>query len=154
MAKMMERVLYYNRGTPETMKHVAVMKSVLVRMGIRIKNVGPEQVMEQVGYLAGLPGYEAAGKHDEPQSICEKEGYGKTEGREADTLPVIPVQMLVLHQFSNRRLDELLFNLRKAGVPKIELKAVLTEYNSGWTFYHLYQELKEEHEAMTAGNQS
>ena len=46
MAKMMETVLYYNPGRPETMKHVAMMKSVLVRMGVRIRNIGPEQVME------------------------------------------------------------------------------------------------------------
>ena len=61
MAKMMETVLYYNPGRPETMKHVAMMKSVLVRMGVRIKNIGPEQVLEKVGYLAGMEGYEAAG---------------------------------------------------------------------------------------------
>ena len=39
MAKIMETVLYYNPGTPETMKHVARLKSVLVRMGIRIRNI-------------------------------------------------------------------------------------------------------------------
>ena len=49
MVKMMETVLYYNPGRPETMKHVAMMKSVLVRMGVRIKNIGPEQVLEKVG---------------------------------------------------------------------------------------------------------
>ena len=32
---------------------------------------------------------------------------------------MIPVEMMVLKQFSNRRLDELLMNLRKAGVPRI-----------------------------------
>lgn len=131
MAKIMETVLYYNPGRPETMKHVAIMKSVLVRMGVRIKNISPDQVMETVGYLAGMAGYEP------------------WDGQEI--LPEIPVEMLVLKQFSGRRIDELLMNLRKAGVPKIELKAVLTEYNSPWTFYHLYEELKEEHEAMAAG---
>lgn len=135
MAKTMERVLYYNPGVPETMKHVSVMKSVLIRMGIRIKNIAPDQVLEKVGYLAGVSGYQALG-----------------EGEKGEALPVIPVQMMVLHQFSNQRLDELLVNLRKAGVPKIELKAVLTEHNSGWSFYHLYEELKEEHEMMTAGD--
>ena len=47
MAKLTETVLYYNPGRPETMKHVAMMKSVLVRMGIRIRNIGPEQVWRQ-----------------------------------------------------------------------------------------------------------
>ena len=126
MAKMMETVLYYNPGRPETMKHVAMMKSVLVRMGVRIKNIGPEQVLEKVGYLAGMEGYEAA-----------KESAGAVPGK----LPVIPEE------------DMLLSGLRGAGVPGIALKAVLTEHNSDWTFYHLYQELKEEHETMTAGQQ-
>ena len=48
MAKLTETVLYYNPGRPETMKHVAMMKSVLVRMGIRIRNIGPEQVLERL----------------------------------------------------------------------------------------------------------
>ena len=137
MAKLTETVLYYNPGRPETMKHVAMMKSVLVRMGIRIRNIGPEQVLETVGYLAGMDGFQVLDKAPERQ--------------EAAGLPVIPVEMMVLKQFSNRRLDELLMNLRKAGVPRIGLKAVLTEHNSTWTFYHLYEELKEEHETMTAG---
>ena len=136
MAKITETVLYYNPGRPEAMKHVAMMKSVLVRMGIRIRNIGPDQVMETVGYLAGMEGFQPL----------------DTDGSADKSLPEIPVEMMVLKQFSNRRLDELLMNLRKAGVPKIALKAVLTEHNSAWTFYHLYEELKEEHEAMAAGN--
>ena len=124
MAKITETVLYYNPGRPETMKHVAMMKSVLVRMGIRIRNIGPDQVMETVGYLAGMEGFQ-------PRD---------TDGSADKSLPEIPVEMMVLKQFSNRRLDELL------------MKAVLTEHNSAWTFYHLYEELKEEHEAMAAGN--
>lgn len=56
------------------------------------------------------------------------------EGTETEETGKIPVEMMVLHQFTNRRLDELLLNLRKAGVPKIELKAVLTEHNSAGPF--------------------
>ena len=153
MAKIMERVLYYNPGTPEAMKYVPLMKSVLVRMGIRIKNIGPDQVMEKVGYLAGIPGFEAA-KAAGGAGMAEGAAEKAREGTETEETGKIPVETMVLHQFTNRRLDELLLNLRKAGVPKIELKAVLTEHNSGWTFYHLYEELKEEHETMTAGNQA
>ena len=148
MAKMMETVLYYNPGRPETMKHVAMMKSVLVRMGVRIRNIGPEQVLEKVGYLAGMEGYEAAGgRAGADGADGERTGAGPGE------LPVIPEEVMVLKQFSSQRLDMLLAGLRRAGVPRIALKAVLTEHNSDWTFYHLYQELKEEHETMTAGQQ-
>ena len=120
-----ELVLYYN---PEVSSKVMKLKGVLVRMGVRIRNVAPEQVLQQVGTLAGISGYERT-----------ENGYvSETE------LPAI----LVMHGFTGRRIDELLFGLRKAGVPKVELKAVVTESNAGWTFYHLYEEIKEEHERM------
>ena len=153
MAKITETVLYYNPGTPEAMKHVALLKSVLVRMGIRIRNIGPDQVMETVGYLAGVEGFTAAETKEQAEKAGTEETKDQAEQAEpaGPDLAVIPVQMMVLKQFSDKRLNELLVNLRKAGVPKVELKAVLTENNSRWTFYHLYEELKEEHEAMTAG---
>ena len=56
--------------------------------------------------------------------------------------------MLVMYRFSSQRMDELLRNLRKAGVPRIDLKAVITESNCQWTFYHLYEEISEEHRQM------
>ena len=52
MAKSIESVLYYNPGTPESTKHVPLLKSVLVRMGVRIRNIGPEQTGE-TGGLSG-----------------------------------------------------------------------------------------------------
>lgn len=127
-----ETVLYY---TPENNVHVTTLKGVLVRMGIRIKNVGADQVTETVGGLLGLPG-----------CTVEKEASGPFETPEE--LPLITEEILVMHNFSGSRLDELLLNLRKAGVPKINLKAVVTESNAGWSFYHLYEEIKEEHEKM------
>lgn len=162
MAKMMETVLYYNPGKPETMKHVAMMKSVMVRMGVRIRNIGPEQVLETVGYLAGMDGFLAAGDGtaggNGPADGDRTASVDMLSDAASDVvsdggLPVIPEEVMVLKQFSSQRLDQLLMNLRKAGVPKIALKAVLTEHNSNWTFYHLYQELKEEHEIMTAGKE-
>ena len=90
---------------------------------------------QTVGYLAGLKGFE------------------RQEAGEAGALPVIPEQVLVLKGFSGGRLDLLLSSLRRAGVPKIDLKAVLTEQNSGWTFYRLYEEIRAEHASMTEGEQ-
>lgn len=124
-----ELVLYYN---PEVSSKVMKLKGVLVRMGVRIRNVAPEQVLQPVGTLAGISGYE----RPENGAVQETE------------LPAIPDEMLVMHGFTGRRIDELLLGLRKAGVPKAELKAVVTESNAGWTFYHLYEEIKEEHERM------
>lgn len=126
---MKEMVLYYN---PKAAGHTAKLKGVLVRMGVRIKNIAPDQVIQKVGYLAGIPGYE--------EEVCA-----------ADTeIPVIEEEILVMKNFTGRRIDELLLNLRRAGVPKIDLKAIVTESNCSWTFYHLYEEIKEEHRAMAA----
>lgn len=155
---MKELVLYY---TPSPASHVAKLKSVLVRMGVRIKNISPEQVNQTVGYLAGLPGFEECA--NQAAEFCEAEKLGKAEksgeterSGEAGTLdkaaklPVIPEEVLVMKNFTSRRIDELLLGLRKAGVPKIALKAIITEQNSKWTFYQLYEELREEHQAMSA----
>lgn len=129
---MKEMVLYY---APTPTPNTAKLKGVLVRMGIRIKNIGPEQVTQQIGALVGMEGYQEAVM---PACIA---------------LPVIEEEMLVMHRFTGRRLDELLAALRKADVPRINLKAVVTESNCDWSFYELYQELKREHEAMSAGQQ-
>ena len=124
---MKEMVLYY---TPEQSSKVTKLKGVLVRMGIRIKNITPEQVTQKVGYLAGVEGFEAQ------------------ENDKGAVLPVIGEEVLVMHRFTSRRIDELLLNLRKAGVSRIELKAIVTESNCPWTFYQLFEELKEEHAKM------
>ena len=44
---MREMVLYYNTVQNP---NVAKLKGVLVRMGVRIKNITPEQVTQTVGY--------------------------------------------------------------------------------------------------------
>ena len=64
-------------------------------------------------------------------------------------LPVIKEEVLVLKNFTSQDIDVLLQHIKKAGLPRIALKAVLTESNSKWTFYQLYQEIKEEHEVMS-----
>ncbi len=129
---MKEMVLYY---TPQQSPKVTKLKGVLVRMGVRIKNITPDQVGQKVGYLAGLEGYEA--EETDPDVV----------------LPVIGEEVLVMHRFTSRRIDELLLNLRKAGVSKIELKAIVTESNCPWSFYQLYEELKEEHAKMQGTGQ-
>lgn len=147
MQKLQEMVLYYQAGQNEEKgdeekenrekenkdreKAVRLMKSVLVRMGVRIRNIGADQVLEKVGYLAGMEGYEAGVREE------------KTE------LPVLSRDVLVMKNFTSSRIDVLLAGLRKAGVPKIELKAVVTPQNAEWSFYQLYQELEKEHQQMT-----
>ena len=135
----MELVLYYSTGDPRMKKQEMMMKSVLVRMGVKIRNVAPDQVMESVGYLAGVPGFEKREVLQQPEA--------------EEKIPQITEQMLVMKDFTSRRIDTLLLNLRKAKVPKINLKAIVTEQNAGWSFYHLYEEIGEEHRRMHGGAQ-
>jgi hypothetical protein len=131
MAVTKELVLYYQ---PEVEKQTgndskaAKLKAVLIRMGIRIRNISGDQMNQTVGYLAGI------------------EGFDETA---FEACPPVEEEILVMKNFSNRRVDELLLNLRRAGVPKVQLKAVVTDTNCKWRFYDLYEELKEEHEAMS-----
>ena len=153
MAVRKELVLYY---TPEKSADDQKLKGVLVRLGIRIRNVTPEQIHQKVGYLAGLSGFEET--PDTEQNEAEKKKAGKKEeGQQEKEFPggnapaQIPEKVLVLHGFGERKLNEMLNQFRKAKVPPIALKAVLTEHNCGWSFYELYQELRQEHEKMNAG---
>ncbi|WP_124068336.1 DUF3783 domain-containing protein [Clostridium sp. E02] len=131
MAATKEMVLYY---CPESEKQggnasrVSKIKAVLVQMGIRIKNLSPDQINQTIGYLAGYEGFEEQIKDD---------------GKEVEE------ELLVMKNFSNQRIDELLKNLKRAGVSKIALKAVITDTNINWNLYELYLELKKEHEVMS-----
>ena len=150
MAVRKEMVLYY---TPEKSADDQKRKGVLVRLGIRIRNIAPEQAGQQVGYLAGLPGF-AEQVCPAPEAGAEEqtgEQTGEqTEGPQTEPL-VIPERMLVFCGFTERGIGELLSQFRRAKLPPVPMKAVLTEHNSGWSFYRLYQELRREHEAMSAG---
>lgn len=133
MAGKKELVLYY---TPEKSEADRLVKSVMIRMGIRIRNIGPEQTMEKTGVLAGFS------ESQETTEILREETA-------SGGLPVIPEKMLVFCGFGRKKLEELLFQLRRAGAPAIPMKAVLTEQNSKWSLYELYQELLEEHAKMS-----
>ena len=148
---MKETILYY---TPQPTKQSRTLKGILVRMGIRIRNISPQQMNQTVGMLAGVPGFEE--KVDAtPDTLPENKTNADTlSGTDsfADTPKTsaavpIPEEVLVLHQFSEQRLDALLFALRKANI-RIALKAIVTEQNCSWTFYQLYEEIRQEHEKM------
>lgn len=131
-----ETVLYYSPEKDSQKGNdtrIARLKGVLVRMGIRIKNISSDQTDQTIGYLAGLDGF---GEH--PAGGC----------------PVVEEEVLIMKNFTSSRIDELLMNLKRSGVSKIALKAVITDTNSKWSFYELYQELKKEHETMSGKEES
>ena len=123
---MTATVLLYNLSGTEAGKK---LKNILLKMRVRIRLVEPESYLEPIGHLAGLKDAKVSGQ--------KYEGPGFSE------------QMMVMCGFTGELLDILLFQMRKQGVGKIPLKAVLTDFNQHLNSLMLYEELKKEHEAMT-----
>ncbi len=117
-------LLFYCPGRPAWL---GKLRGVLTPRGIRLRPVAEGELGLPVGRLAGLPGYEEAG-----------------------AVPAEPVDepVLVLCRLPGRQLDLTLQLLRRAGVPRTVLKAVLTESNAPWSFRALYEELCRERLAL------
>ena len=112
------------------------LHAVAARMGILCRTVEEEDRGMPVGKLLKIPGFEAA--------------FPQAKELSKEELPSMPNQMMVMYGLSSQRLDQFLQNLRKAGLPVIPLKAIVTPQNVSWTFAALYQELEREHAAMQA----
>ena len=149
-----ETVLYYS---PAGNKNAGKLKGVLVRMGVRIRNVSEEQFEDSIGAILGLKGFET--KPEKTEAVSgereQSDQNAETNEKSAETVQgtgsgmhKIDQEVLIMHNFSGSRLDELLLGMRRAKVEKINLKAVVTESNAGWSFYHLYEEISAEHERM------
>lgn len=131
-------LLYHFQGTEEAKK----LKPVLLRMGIRARVVESAEYGKPLGVLAGVKGFEEEAERSE--SIAG-DGIGAVQ----EDVPMdFPELMLVMCGFSGRRVDELLMQMRKGGVPRIDLKAMLTPTNMYWNSRQLYEELKREHAEM------
>lgn len=117
------------------------LHGVAARMGILCKVIEEEQTEETLGALLKLPGFSSVGAEKQDS---EKDS---TEGG-ADRKPELTRQVMIMHGFTNQRLGEFLQNMRKAGMPVIPLKAIVTPQNINWTFRTLYEELEKEHEAV------
>ena len=122
MAASREKVLYFE---PQPSEQTAALKTVLVRMGVRIKNVEAVSAGQTVGFLLNRKGFEPT-----------------DETADAPSAP-----MMVLDGFTEKRLDILLREMKAYGV-SVTYKAMVTEHNIGWTLSDLFTELVREHEAM------
>lgn len=120
-----EVVLLYNLSNTEKGKQI---KRLLIPLGITIKEISKEQYFQSIGSLAGIKGFE---KNEE---IYNEEGFLD--------------EMLVMHKFTSQRIDVILKGFRKAGIEKVDLKAVVTPTNASWNSLELYEEIKKEHESM------
>lgn len=91
MAASREKVLYFE---PQPSEQTAALKTVLVRMGVRIKNVEAASAGQTVGFLLNRKGFEPT-----------------DETADAPSAP-----MMVLDGFTEKRLDILLRKMKAYGV--------------------------------------
>lgn len=91
MAKSRETALYYD---PEGGERAQQVKTVLVCMGARIRNIAAADFAQTVGFTLGRAGF----------------------AQSADTAEAAEQPMLVLDGFTSKRLDVLLRELRQHGV--------------------------------------
>lgn len=119
-----EMVLLYNiKNKPFTPK----LKSVLLRLGMRIKTIDPAQYNQPINALV------SASTPAVPVATTEQTPFTD--------------EMMVMVGLTNARLDVFLKALRKEGI-RIPLKAILTPQNGTWSSYALHDELVREHQKM------
>ena len=121
-----EIVLLYNIPDEKSRK----LRMLMVRMGMRFKVVDPSDYGQPIGLLAGI-----------------KEAVLENPEAEVQTFDD---EMMIMRGFTSSRLDLFLQNMRKAGIEKIDYKAIVTPTNMRWNSWQLYLEIKQEHEEMHA----
>ena len=122
-----ETVLLYNLNNEKGRK----IRFLLVRLGMLTRVIEKEDYGKPLGVLAGM----------------------KDVTLENEDAPVedFDDEMMVLYRFSDKRLDAFLQGMRKEGIERVDLKAVLTPTNCRWNSWQLFQEIQEEHRTMTGG---
>lgn len=120
-------MLCYNLSSKKAPK----LKAACIRLGIRIKEITPEQFTLPLGHILG---------HAEFSDAVPTEEAPFHE------------EMVIFYQFTEQQLDRLLPEIRKAG--SIRLKAVVTPTNISWNACALARELTAEHEAIKNNQQA
>lgn len=127
---MKETILLYNLDSATVRNKI---KFLCIQNGIHIRVVEKNQYDIPVGMLA-------FGKKEDMTSYLRSKNSG--EGASFDD------PMLVFAGFTGQKLDQFLNAMRKQKIPRINLKAMLTEHNVNWDSVTLHDELAKEHEAM------
>lgn len=85
-------------------------------------------------------------KNDYCQPLGALLGITEEAVMEAYQGPDLPHEMMLIAGCDDPQIHALLGALRKAGIPKIQRKAVLTENNQFWNALELFEELDQEYE--------
>ena len=106
----------------------ALIASVCGGMGIRVVKIYKEQYGQKVGALACMP----------ILPLTEEPYHGEAFEQE----------MMVMCFLERNVLDSFLDAYHSAGIPPIDLKAMLTPSNATWSAAQLYKELEKEHQQL------
>lgn len=120
----MKQILLYNLNNEKGKQ----IRKVCSPLRIVCKDVMPNQYMEQIGALAGLPGF---GMKQTPVAA-----------------PGFNEEMMIFCHFSNDDIYAFLSHYKAAGIAPIALKAALTPHNMQWNSLKIHKELSEEHRQM------
>lgn len=104
------------------------IESVSRALGIDILKIDVSSYSQKLGYLAGISGFSR-----------ENTTYTGSD---------FPSEMMVFSGVDSNMLDRFLDEYKKAFIPPIGLKAVLTPHNIFWSAEDLYKELFREHHAF------
>lgn len=124
---MQKIILAYN-FTPERLQ---ALKLICMMLRTQLRAVTREELLQPVGYLAGLP------------VAPVSEAYSGDEGQE---------EMLLMCGFTRQDLDRLLAAVKKGKLRQVALKAMLTPTNCTWSGLQLLSELSQEHAYMHGKN--
>lgn len=123
----MEQLLCYFPNQSDPM--LAEVRRAALPLKIRLRVASSGQTGQKLGFLLGRPDFE----------------------EQAGDAPAVPESVLILDGFTGPRMDAFLRALAKARTPRSTLKAAVTAHNVDWTLFELWQELKQEREALEKG---
>jgi len=104
-----------------------LVKRAVMPLKTGIKVVEKKNFNQVLGYLAEISGFQVI------------------EGEAEETFDD---EMLVMSGFTRNDIDELIRSLKKHGVGRVDLKAIVTPTNSLWDCVRLYKAVKADHETM------
>ncbi|MCI8360380.1 MAG: DUF3783 domain-containing protein [Clostridiales bacterium] len=124
-----QRVLTYLLEEPAAQG----LSAILQGMKLEERRISAEELGQEIGYLAGLSGYE--------------------EKPAPEPAPTSGEGVMVMCGLSEARMDALLKALHDGNI-RIPLKAVVTPTNQNWSFVKLAEELARERRAIQRGGRA
>ena len=142
--KMNKQILLF--GVSE--KQQENIKAFCGPLNIEVKAVERTHYSQPISGIVGFP---------KSKSQVMRRSQGKVHNANGGSVKPygmtgFPEPMMVFCNLEQKDLDTYISGYASAGIEKIALKAVLTPHNISWTPEQLFEELSEEHKAMTQKN--